>query len=275
MINRMIMKEPTIQLVAIDLDGTLLNDDKRVTDQTVNALRCMAGAKIVIASARPPRSVRHIYRQLNLDTLQINYNGALVWSEPQRKVFFHRPITAPLAAEIIDFARDMYDEVLVSCEILDKWYTDRNDFTYNTETGKLFPADVIAPLAEWYNGEITKLMFLGEPRITLQLEAMIAKKFGDRISVLRTDRDLIQIMDNRVSKATSLKLVADHYGIAMENVLAIGDAPNDVAMIQSAGIGVAMDNAHPLVKEHADWVAPSNNDHGVHAALVRYGLCPV
>jgi 5-amino-6-(5-phospho-D-ribitylamino)uracil phosphatase len=264
-----------IQLVAIDLDGTLLNDDKRVTDQTVNALRCMNHAKIIIASARPPRSVRHIYQQLGLDTLQINYNGALIWSEAEKKVFFHRPIESSLAARIIDFARDMYDEILVSCEILDRWYTDRDDFTYNTETGKLFPADIIAPLSDWYRQEITKLMLLGEPRITLHLEHFIAEKFSDRVSVIRTDRDLIQIMDNRVSKATSLKLVADHYKVAMQNVLAIGDAPNDVAMIQSAGIGVAMDNADPLVKAHADWIAPSNNDHGVHAALVRYGLCPL
>jgi hydroxymethylpyrimidine pyrophosphatase-like HAD family hydrolase len=55
--------------------------------------------------------------------------------------------------------------------------------------------------------------------------------------------------------------------------MAIGDAANDVAMLKEAGVAVAMDNAHPLVKQAAHWVAPSNNDHGVHAALVRYGLC--
>ena len=55
--------------------------------------------------------------------------------------------------------------------------------------------------------------------------------------------------------------------------MALGDAPNDVAMLQVAGVAVAMDNAHKLVKRVAHWVAPSNNDHGVHAALARYGLC--
>jgi len=59
----------------------------------------------------------------------------------------------------------------------------------------------------------------------------------------------------------------------MHHVMAIGDAPNDVGMLQVAGVAVAMDNAHKLVKRVAHWVAPSNNDHGVHAALVRYGLC--
>src|SRR3954452_5104742 len=106
-----------IRLVAIDLDGTLLDRDKRVSEQTARALRCLpaAGVKVVIASARPPRSVRHIYAQLNLDTWQVNYNGALIWDEPTRSAVFHRPMDGRLALRIIERARDMFDEVLVSC----------------------------------------------------------------------------------------------------------------------------------------------------------------
>ena len=75
-------------------------------------------------------------------------------------------------------------------------------------------------------------------------------------------------MDNRVSKARALSEDrATITAIPMEQVMAIGDAPNDVAMLQTAGVAVAMDNAHARVKQVADWVAPSNNDHGVHAAL--------
>src|SRR5438552_2118936 len=79
-----------IGLVAVDLDGTLLDENKRVSEQTVRALQCLpaAGIQVVIASARPPRSVRHIYQQLGLDTWQINYNGALIWDEPSGQVIF-------------------------------------------------------------------------------------------------------------------------------------------------------------------------------------------
>jgi hydroxymethylpyrimidine pyrophosphatase-like HAD family hydrolase len=80
-------------------------------------------------------------------------------------------------------------------------------------------------------------------------------------------------MDKRVSKAVALTKVAEHYGVPMTQVMAIGDAPNDVGMLQLAGVAVAMDNAHDVVKRVAHWIAPSNDDHGVHAALVRYGLC--
>jgi Cof subfamily protein (haloacid dehalogenase superfamily) len=109
--------------------------------------------------------------------------------------------------------------------------------------------------------------------MVLRLESAIAQAYMDEVTVVRTDENLIQIMDKRVSKATALQIVAKHYGVRMREVMAIGDAPNDVGMLQSAGVAIAMDNAHKLVKKVAHWIAPSNNDHGVHAALARYGLC--
>jgi hypothetical protein len=206
--------------------------------------------------------------------LQINYNGALIWDEPGRRAVFHRPIAGTLAGRIIEHARDMFDEVIVTAEVLDKWFTDRaDDGSHTTETGKLFRPDVICPVEELCSQPVTKLMLLGEPRIVLRLEDTLAEHFEGQVSVLKTDRDLLQIMHPQVSKAVALQKVASWYGVPMEQVMAIGDAPNDVGMLQAAGVSVAMDNAHPLVKDVADWVAPSNNDHGVHAALARYGLC--
>jgi len=79
-------------------------------------------------------------------------------------------------------------------------------------------------------------------------------------------------MERQVSKARALMMVARFYEVPMNQVMAIGDAPNDVGMLQSSGVAIAVDNAHPRVKEVAHWVAPSNNDHGVQAALERYGL---
>jgi len=267
--------EKPIRLVAVDLDGTLLNDSKQVTEQTAEALSCLPGrdVKLVIASARPPHSVRHIYQQLRLDTFQINYNGALVWDEPNQKAMFHRPIAGTLARQIIDTARDMFEETIVTAELLDKWFTDRNDDSHTTETGKLFKPDVICTIPQLCAHPVTKLMLLGEPRLILRLEDTLASTFDGKVTILKTDKDLLQIMHPQVSKSIALTKVAKFYGVPMDQVMAIGDAPNDVGMLQTAGVSVAMDNAHPLVKDVADWIAPSNNDHGVHAALARYGLC--
>ena len=266
--------QPTIKLVAVDLDGTLLNDSKQVSRQTVDALRCLPtrGVRVVIASARPPRSVRHVYAELGLDTLQINYNGALIWDEPGRRAVYHRPMDGSVVRDIIDAVRDRYEEVLVGCEILDRWCTDRFDQTYTTETGRLFKPDLVAPLDEFCNQPVTKLLLLADPVTITRLDPVLIDLPHD-VSIVRSDPQLIQIMDSGASKGGALRMVAAHYGVAMPQVMAIGDAVNDVPMLEAAGVAVAMDNAHPDVKRVADWVAPSNNDHGVHAALVRYGLC--
>jgi Cof subfamily protein (haloacid dehalogenase superfamily) len=266
---------PTIKLVAIDLDGTLLNDRKEVTEETVASLSRAVdrGLKVVIASARPPRSVRGIYRRLGLDTLQVNYNGALIWDEPNRAVFSHVPLDGATVTEVVVFARQRHPGVLVGCEIMDRWHTDRHDEAYTTQTGRMFPPDVIAPVETFCSSPVTKLMLLGSPGVIADLRPVIEQTFAGRIMLTSSDEDLIQIAHPTVSKGAALKTVADYYEINMANVLAIGDAPNDVPMLTIAGVGVAMDNAHHAAKAAATWVAPSNNDHGVCATLRKYGAC--
>jgi hypothetical protein len=264
-----------IRLIAVDLDGTLLNSKKQVSEQTMQAIKNLPsrGVRMLIASARPPRSVRPTYELLGLDTLQINYNGALIWNETDKSPVFHRPLKGSLAWQMIELARDQYDEVIVHCEIMDRWCTDRIDDTYTTETGRMFKPDAVAELSTFCDQPITKLMFLGDPRIISRLEPLLMQDFSEDVTIVHQSDELLQIMDHRVSKAVALRKLAKFYGVPMEQVMAIGDAPNDVGMLQVAGVAVAVDNAHKVVKSVADWIAPSNDDHGVHATLVRYGLC--
>ena len=265
----------TIRLIAIDLDGTLLNDSKHVTDQTVAslALAVERGVKVVIASARPPRSVRKIYQQLKLDTLQINYNGAMIWDEPNQTVFYHLPMPGDVVLKLIRRARAMHEPLVVHCEILDRWHTDRENSLFQTETGRLFKPDVIAPLETICGQPITKLNLMGDPAVIAAMEPVLIKEFGDQIAMVRaSERELLLGMNRLAGKSHALIRVAEHYDVPMANVMAIGDAPNDVGMLQVAGLSIAMANAHPRVKEVADWIAPSNNDHGVHAALQQFVL---
>ena len=264
-----------IRLVAVDLDGTLLDARKQVSPQTLSGLKdaMASGVRVVIASARPPRSVRAIYANLGLTTLQINYNGALIWDESQRRAVYHRPLKGELVRDVVELARDYHEEVIVHLEVLDRWCTDRTGDAYATETGKMFLPDTVGALEMFYGEPVTKLMFLGDPRMISKLEALLVERFVDQVVILRTDPELLQLMHPRAGKAAALQKVAKFYQVPLEQVMAIGDAPNDVGMLQVAGVGVAMDNAVSVAKDAADWIAPSNNDHGVHAALLRYGLC--
>ncbi|QOV91397.1 Cof-type HAD-IIB family hydrolase [Humisphaera borealis] len=264
---------PPIGLVAIDLDGTLLTDQKQVSKRTARALAALPsrGVKVVIASARPPRSVKPIYELLGLDTWQINYNGALIWDHPNLQIVHHQPMPPALVNAIVQHARGAYPDCLVSCEILDKWFTDRYDNTYTTETGRMFEPDLVAPLWMFLSQPVTKLMLLGPTTMIDDLTQLVREAFP-QVAVVRSDPELLQIMDASASKAAALNYVGEAYGVPMSRVMAIGDAMNDLEMLQAAGVAVAMDNAPPAIKQVSHWVAPSNNDHGVHAALVRYGL---
>ena len=259
-----------IRLVAIDIDGTLLNSAKQVTDTTaamLQAARQEAGVRIVLATARPPRSVMSIYNQLGLDTPLINYNGALVYDPLAKRVLMHKPIGCKTSRQIIDLARSVYPEVVVSAEILDRWYTDRFDPSLVTETGRRFRPNVVAPVDQWLTQAVTKLLLLGEPEDLEKLAGAITAKFRRQVTIIQTEWHLLQITHATVSKAQALRVVAGEVGVTSEQVMAIGDNANDVGMLKWAGIGVAMGNAPPMVRAAADYVTDHHDADGAAKAI--------
>ncbi len=265
-----IMKK--IRLVAIDLDGTLLNSAKQITKTTsaiIEAVRKRVGAHIVLATARPPRSVMPYYSLLKLDTPMINYNGALVFDPTNEKIILHKPLPYELAKGIIYLARKKYPDVLVSAEILDCWFTDRIDKRFLTETARQYKPDVIAPIKNWLKGDVTKLMFLGDESIMLRLAHAILIKFPCRVSIVQTEGFLLQIMRISASKAKALKTIAERLEIPRQQVMAIGDNANDVGMLKWAGVGVAMDNAAVEAKKAADFITDHHDADGAAKAIEK------
>ncbi len=263
-----------IKLVAIDLDGTLLRSNKRLSTANAQAIAEVTnqGVHVVLASARPPRSVRDIYHRLGLDTLQVNYNGALVHDMPRGKHVYHQPMSVALAKKIVKFARKMDPDVVISIEVLDKWYTDHVDDKLPTETSKHFSPDFVGPLSSFLTVPVTKLMLLAPPEKLRPIHQGVRTRFAKDIAILISDDYLIQLVHKQVDKANALKLVAEQYGVPREQVMAIGDADNDLGMVRWAGLGVAMDNGWDRLKQTADVIAPANDDDGVAAVLKRYIL---
>ena len=263
-----------IKLIAIDLDGTLLRSNKVLSVANANAIAeaTQKGVHVVLASARPPRSVREIYHRLALDTLQVNYNGALIHDVPRGRNVFHQPLSVNLAKKVVKLARKMDPDVVISVEVLDKWYTDHVDDTLPTETSKRFDPDFVGPLSAFLTVPVTKLMLLAPPEKLKPIHQMVRDKFADDIAILISDDYLIQLVHKQVDKAGALKLVAERYHAPREQVMAIGDAPNDLGMIRWAGLGVAMDNGWDRLKQEADVIAPANDDDGVAHVIQQYVL---
>ena len=271
-LSRFGLATPPVRMVALDLDGTLLDSKKRISSQTVKVLRALpeVGVRVVIASARPPRSCRAIYEGLGLDTWQINYNGALIWDPALKKPVKHWPLKGDLVWEMCKLARHLVPGVQVAAEVIDRWYTDSAEAYTTTVTNKKFRPDVVAPIETWGRQPTTKLMFLAEPRKVARIREGLRAKFGKRAKVVHADPDLVQVMSNEAGKDEALRAVCAHHGIDPRDTLAIGDAANDIDMLAAAGIGVAVANGCDECKLAARWVAPSNDDHGVYEAVRKF-----
>jgi len=266
-----------IELVAIDLDGTLLDDAgsiRPLTAATIAAARRAAGVKVVLASARPPRTVMPFYEQLDLDTPMVNYNGALVYDPASHSVLMHRPIPLGIARGIVTLARSLFPGVLVSAEVLNRWYTDRIDEAFRTATAKQVDPDVIGPIDKWLDRDVTKLLLLGPPQRLGDLAAAIVRDFRHQVTVVQTEDWLLQITHATASKLSALRVVAAELGVNRENVMAIGDQTNDTEMIRWAGLGVAMANSTRSVLQAADHVTGSNEHDGVAQAIEKFILEP-
>jgi Cof subfamily protein (haloacid dehalogenase superfamily) len=267
-------KPGSIRMVAVDLDGTLLRSDKGLTRRSADVIRRVseAGVHVVLDSARSPRTCREIHRALELDTYQINYNGALIYDATNDAPWHHQPLPAKLVRRVVDAARGIDPDVAVSLEVRDQWHTDRVDPTLLTESARHESPHRLAPMHELLTGPITKCMLLAPAERLRAVHQAVRARFGRRIGIHISDQHLIQIVHKRVDKGRALARIARAYGIKQEEVMAIGDAPNDAAMLRWASLGVAVDNAWPAARQAADVVTAANDDDGVAEALQRYVL---
>jgi uncharacterized protein (TIGR01777 family) len=265
-----------IRLLAIDVDGTLLRSDGRIAQGVIDACRAAvrAGCVIVPATARPPRSMQTILQTLGTVGPTINYNGAVIWNPVDRVAQYHESIDPALARSIIDDARALVPDVVVSVEILDRWFTDRVDPHLHTETSRVFEPDYVGSFDSFLTQPVTKLMLLAPPEPLAPVLSMVRERYWSqrRVAVFITDPHIIQIANPMVDKSIALQRIATKMGADREEVMAIGDGPNDAGMIEWAGFSAAMENACDLVKNLADVVVPSNDALGVAKAIQRYVL---
>lgn len=263
-----------IDMVAIDLDGTLLRTDKRISKRAVKVIKEVteAGVKVVLATARPPRGTREIWELLELETYQALYNGAMILDPTRNKHIYHKPLEPAMTKKMIKLARKADKDVVVSLEILDKWYTDHVDESLPTETSRRFSPDFVGPLDSFLHVPVTKLLLLAPPERIGKIRKAVEAKVKGKVTTAIADEHLLQYIHVEANKANALKLIAEKYGISQKNVMAIGDAPNDVAMLRWAGLGVAVANGWDITRKVADVIAPPNDENGVAFALQQYVL---
>ena len=251
-----------VKAIAFDMDGTLLTDDKQISSRTRRCFKALEerGISLVLSTGRSFEALEPYKNDLNLNHPVICYNGARILGNKGEIIKEHL-LPDEISRFIIDFARKerVHIQIYRNGNLYYERSTPEAEFYENHVSikGKIVNFDDFTPLG------FTKMMYLGDHNYLEGLGASIKKHCGKNLSVMFSNPMFLEFMDGEVSKGKALFEVADHLGIGIDSVMAFGDGENDISMIETAGIGVAMSNAANEVKAVADSVTLSNNDDGV------------
>lgn len=256
-----------IRLVAIDLDGTLLRSDGRVSERNRAALARAhaAGVQIVVTTGRPPRLVHPLAGQICVAEIAICANGAVVVEMASGTVLSHRPLAEPVARRLVVELRRELPGILFSLEL---GLGFAREPAYHA-TFQPPPAPRYADALELVQEPVTKLL-ARHPSAPFAEVLAAARRIGGADAVSTTaGGTVVEISGAGVTKATALAALCAAKGITPAEVIAFGDAPNDLALLAFAGRSVAVGNAHPDVLAAAGEVTATNDEDGVALVLER------
>lgn len=272
------MSKTKIRVLALDLDGTLTNDEKIVTPRTRAALDAAAaqGVTIVLASGRPTAGITPLAKELGLDKKGgciLAYNGGKIVDCATGEALYQKQLAPEFVPQLCKFAaaQDVailtYDDRGIVCERDgDEWA--RKECV--TTKLKMYHVD---DLASYVDYPICKMLITVDPaRRDAVCEAGKAQ-FESRIDLYPSSPFFIEAVPLGVAKDVSLGALLDRMGLTRENLMVCGDGLNDRSMIEFAGVGVAMQNAEDAVKQVADYVTAADNNHdGVAEAIEKFIL---
>lgn len=260
------------RLLAIDLDGTLLTPQHTVSQHTVDVIRQAvdSGMFLVIATGRVPYIFHSVVKELPLNAPQITSNGATIIDVHTNTILRQKLLPTENILPIFEAAHNLGLQ-----------------FCYYT-TEYLYAGQALYDLRNWYLSEVPvkaveditsiypqpciKLGAYGNAATLGEKREELERIFAGKIYVTQTASEWLEFMHPEVSKANALKSITQSLNIRPEEVIAFGDNHNDLEMLQFAGLGVAMANAHTEVKAVADYVTLSNAEDGVAAAIEKFVL---
>ena len=271
-------KKPTIYLVAVDMDGTLLHNDKSISDYTINVLRKIVekGILLVPASGRPLNGMKAaVLNNVKGIKYAICSNGAMLMDVQKEKSISETGIPIEKALEALTYLEQFPVAVYV--------HTDRGTFRAEgwEKTGLSekypyirFSEGTVKNLGEFLRTSGVNVMKMGAYILTDELAQKLLEKGSPipGIAFLRSGDGIIELNSTNASKGNALCILCEKLGIQLENVLAIGDNENDISMLQAAGISAAMENAEDDVKQAAKFVAGNNEEDGAAHFLEEWVL---
>lgn len=267
-----------IKLLAIDLDGTLLNSFHEVSENNKRAIQKAQehGVKVIIATGRPEQLCKTIVKQLQIKDDIIMSNGGVIGHPFKGETMLSRTLNEGIVKEVVDYCEtnDTIYLIYTAQAIISKpnfrvgFFENRNK---NLPPDERVVFKEIENIKDLYTVKPNKILIVEEDKKKL---AEAKKHFFSmkNVSIVQSQSTFIDVSPSNVSKGTALKAYADYLGFDPSEVAAIGDQDNDVSMLRFAGTAIAMENASSSCLEVATHVTLSNNSHGVAYAINEFIL---
>ncbi|MDY8137889.1 Cof-type HAD-IIB family hydrolase [Aquimarina sp. 2201CG5-10] len=256
------------RLVFSDIDGTLLNPERELSEFTISEIKRIKNTiPVVLISSRMPSAMIHLQKELDItDQPLICYNGGLILVD-QKPI--HSTFIAPdIIAELHQF--NIKRDIHISLYHNDDWFVPEMDFWANRESNNTKVNPVVKPtdevILDWKNNNkgAHKIMCMGDEQYIDLAFTFLSDNFGDLLHLYRSKPTYIEIAHKNISKLTAIEMLLDqHFKIPISDVVAFGDNYNDIAMIKAVGTGVAVANAKPETIEIADIITLPGKEDGV------------
>ncbi|MFR4967524.1 MAG: Cof-type HAD-IIB family hydrolase [Lactobacillus kalixensis] len=269
------MEKEQIKLIAIDIDGTLVNSKKEITPGVKRAIKKAqeAGKKIVICTGRPLSGAQRYLNELELnnqdDQFVVSYNGAVAEST-NGNVLFKQEISYKDYIDLETIARKL--NLHFHAVSLDRIYTANRDIGhYTIYNSRIVNLEVSYRTQEEMKSiPIIKCMYVDDPPyLDEKIKSPLFKHMEKRVTMSKTEPFYYEATAANTTKATGLKVLCDHLGISANEVMALGDQANDLPMLKFAGLGIAMGNAVDVTKKGADQITLDCDHDGAGVAIEK------
>ena len=255
------------------MDDTLLNDDHTISNENklMLAKARELGVHIVLASGRPTPAMTAYAKELQLDnSYMISYNGAVITDLKEDKIIFEQTLTQGQIHELYDYSLKSKTHIItyVNGKIVIETDSEYIEIEKNI-TG--LAHNKVVSFKEEVQSSAVKCILLEEPTYLKEVEKDL-KAAMPHLSVSMSKPFFLEVAQNGIDKGASIKFLAEKLNILQSEIIAVGNAGNDLTMIEYAGLGVWVDNVDPELREKGDFIVASNNNHGVAEVVRRFIL---
>lgn len=263
------------KMLVLDLDDTLLTDDHKISNENKEMLLKAQemGVYVILASGRPTMAMIAFAKELELDinnSFMISFNGAVITDLKEDQVIFEQSLTKHQIHELYDYSLKSKTHIItyIDGKIVSETHSEFIDVEV-TITG--LEHNKVPSFKDAVTTQAVKCILLEEPNYLKSVEKEL-KVAMPHLSIAMSKPFFLEVAPNGIDKAASLKFLAKKLDIRQNEIIAVGNAGNDLTMVEYAGLGVWVDNVNPELRHLADVIVASNNNHGVAEVVRRFIL---